>query len=122
MNIKEEDGGRLLLSRLESISEEIQLLALNIAVAAAKMAQKKDPGLEVHHKLSTLVNRATQAVKQMNKIVNAAKTESLPDRNPGDMNGMENDRDFMDNIEISLNAIIADSERITRLLNDVKKR
>ena len=110
------------MSRVENVSEEIQLLALNIAVAAAKMAQKKDPGLEVHHKLSSLVNQTTQAVREMNKIVKAAKSEGVVDH--GSMNNGDDsyDHGFIENIEPSLNGIIADSERITTLLHALKKR
>jgi len=110
-----------LVKRLESVSEEIQLLALNIAVAAAKMAQKKDPGLEVHHKLSNLVNQATQAVKQMNKIVKAAKTENMPANDYAESEGIHGDPDFIYNIEFSLKSIISDSERIAKLLHGLKK-
>jgi len=111
-----------LLSRVEDVSEEIQLLALNIAVAAAKMAQKKDPGIEVHHKLSSLVNQTTQAVKEMNKIVRAAKIEGVIDHDSSDNGDTGYDQGFAENIEPSLNGIIADSERITRLLHALKKR
>ncbi|MEE9554267.1 MAG: hypothetical protein V3W18_08220 [candidate division Zixibacteria bacterium] len=115
-------GDNTLLGRVENVSEEIQLLALNIAVAAAKMAQKKDPGLEVHHKLSSLVNQATRAVKDMNKIVKAAKTEGIVENNPVNDADTDIDFGFAENIESSLNGIIADSERITRLLHELKKR
>ncbi len=111
-----------LVSRVENVSEEIQLLALNIAVAAAKMAQKKDPGLEVHHKLSSLVNQTTQAVREMNKIVKAAKTERVVDHGSTDKADASCDHGFIENIEPSLNGIIADSERITTLLHALKKR
>jgi len=111
-----------LLNKVEVVSEEIQLLALNIAVAAAKMAQKRDPGLEVHHKLSSLVNQTTQAVRQMNKIVKAARTENLNGSNVDDKLETEIDYGFIEDVESSLNGIIADSERITRLLKDLKKR
>jgi methyl-accepting chemotaxis protein len=121
LKIQKENGPRNLLNRVESVSAEIQLLALNIAVAAAKMAQRKDPGLEVHHKLSNLVNQATQAVRQMNRVVNAAKTEndSAGGRSPGA--DLDTEMDFVENIESSLNDIIADSERITVLLNDLRE-
>ena len=122
MRAPKKHSGDPLLNRVEIVSEEIQLLALNIAVAAAKMAQKKDPGLEVHHKLSSLVNQATQAVRQMNKIVKAAKTEDVVVKNLDEKFETEIDFGFIENIESSLNGIISDSERITRLLHDLKKR
>lgn len=121
MKTHAENNGRNLLSRMESISEEIQLLALNIAVAAAKLAQKKDPGLEVHHKLSSLVNQTTQAIKQMNKIVKAAKTRGMPTDDQSDVQGIHGDPEFVENIESSLHSIISDSERIARLLHNLKK-
>lgn len=122
MKVQSEQGGNRLLNLVEKVSEDIQLLALNIAVAAAKMAQKKDPGLEVHHKLSNLVNQATQAVKQMNRIVRAAKTEDAQRTDIIDQQEIDIDLQFVDDIESSLNGIIADSERITKLLYDLKKR
>lgn len=122
MKIQSENGSHRLLNLVEKVSEDIQLLALNIAVAAAKMAQKKDPGLEVHHKLSSLVNQATQAVKQMNKIVRAAKTDDGQRTDIMDQNEFDVDLQFVEDIESSLNGIIADSERITKLLYDLKKR
>jgi len=122
LKVQSEQGGNRLLNLVEKVSEDIQLLALNIAVAAAKMAQKKDPGLEVHHKLSNLVNQATQAVKQMNRIVRAAKTEDAQRTDIIDQQEIDIDLQFVDDIESSLNGIIADSERITKLLYDLKKR
>lgn len=122
MNPLKKKRDNALVNRVENVSEEIQLLALNIAVAAAKMAQKKDPGLEVHHKLSSLVNQTTQAVREMNKIVKAAKTEGVVDHGSVDNGDASYDYGFVENIEPSLNGIIADSERITRLLQALKKR
>ena len=122
MNSQRKKTPQPLLNKVEVVSEEIQLLALNIAVAAAKMAQKRDPGLEVHHKLSSLVNQTTQAVRQMNKIVKAARTENLNGSNVDDKLETEIDYGFIEDVESSLNGIIADSERITRLLKDLKKR
>ncbi len=122
MNSQRKKTPQPLLNKVEVVSEEIQLLALNIAVAAAKMAQKRDPGLEVHHKLSSLVNQTTLAVRQMNKIVKAARTENLNGSNVDDKLETEIDYGFIEDVESSLNGIIADSERITRLLKDLKKR
>lgn len=122
MKIQKKNEGPELLDRIECVSNDIQLLALNIAVAAAKMAQKKDPGLEVHHKLSQLVNRATQTVKQMTQIINAAKTDNIPTSVIADRRNSRVDRDLIESIEAAMEGIIADSEKITSLLSNLKHR
>jgi hypothetical protein len=109
-----------LLSRLEGVSGEIQLLALNIAVAAAKIAHKQDLGLEVNQRLSQLVNQATQAVKQMNQILTLAGSNNSQYSNGDDSKGF--DHEFIEGIENSMESIISDSEKITRILSSIKKR
>lgn len=122
MKVQKKNEGSELLNRIECVSNDIQLLALNIAVAAAKMAQKKDPGLEVHHKLSQLINRATQTVKHMTQIINAAKTNNEPISIVADRRNVHVDQDLIDNIEAAMQGIIADSEKITSLLSNIKQR
>ncbi len=122
MKVQKKNEGPDLLDRIESVSNDIQLLALNIAVAAAKMAQKKDPGLEVHHKLSQLVNQATQTVKHMTQIINAAKTDDAPGSVIADRRDTRVDQDLIENIEAATQGIIADSEKITSLLSNLRQR
>lgn len=122
MKVQKKNEGSELLNRIECVSNDIQLLALNIAVAAAKMAQKKDPGLEVHHKLSQLINRATQTVKHMTQIINAAKTNNEPISIVADRRNVHVDQDLIENIEAAMQGIIADSEKITSLLSNIKQR
>jgi len=122
LKVRKKNEGPELLDRIESVSNDIQLLALNIAVAAAKMAQKKDPGLEVHHKLSQLVNQATQTVKHMTRIINAAKTNNAPISVIADRQNTRVDQDLIENIEAAMQGIIADSEKITSLLSNLKQR
>ena len=109
-----------LLSRLEGVSGEIQLLALNIAVAAAKIAHKQDLGLEVNQRLSQLVNQATQAVKQMNHVLSLAGSNNA--NSDGGVDGKGFDNEFVAGIENSMESIISDSEKITSILSSIKKR
>lgn len=122
MKVHRKTEGPELLDRIECVSNDIQLLALNIAVAAAKMAQKKDPGLEVHHKLSQLVSRATQTVKHMTQIINAAKTDNAPAGVMADRQDSQVDHNLIESIEAAMQGIIADSEKITSLLSNLKHR
>ena len=64
-----------LIKFVESISEQIQVLALNIAVAAARMSARKELNIEINSKLSKLVSQATLAVKNMNHVLQAAGAE-----------------------------------------------
>jgi hypothetical protein len=110
-----------ILKHIEAVSGEIQLLALNIAVAAAKMAHNNKIGLEVNQNLASLVNQATQAVKHMNQVIDAAKTE----KGDHDISSVEKrpvDQDLINNIESAMSDIIRDSEKIVGLLSNVKKR
>lgn len=116
MSLTEEIDGDKLLSRIESVSGEIQLLALNIAVAAAKMAHKQELGLEVNQGLSQLVNEATQAVKQMNQVLSVAGASKA---NDSDRKGV--DLELLESIESSMRSIISDSEKITKILSGIKK-
>lgn len=122
MRVKGKDEGQRLLDRIEHVSNDIQLLALNIAVAAAKMAQKQQPGLEVHQKLSQLVNLATKTVKHMNQIVTAAKADKETGTDVSSRDGEQVDDELIRNIESAMQAIISDSEKINRLLAGIKQR
>ena len=122
MKAQKREYGAGLLDHVENVSSEIQLLALNIAVAAAKMAHKRNLGLEVNHKLSRLVSQATQAVKHMNQILSAAKTEKISGGIFSDQRGGLVDRELIENIETALSGIIKDSERIVKLLAAVRRR
>ena len=118
MSLTEEIDGDKLISRIESVSGEIQLLALNIAVAAAKIAHKQELGLEVNQGLSQLVNEATQAVKQMNQILSVAGAS----KGKGDREQTGVNLELLEGIESSMRSIISDSEKITKILASVKKR
>lgn len=122
MKVKDSEEGQRLLERIESVSNDIQLLALNIAVAAAKMAQKQHPGLEVHQKLSQLVNQATQTVKHVNQIITAARADNETGTSVSDRSKAQVDDELIRNIESAMEAIISDSEKITRLLTGIKQR
>lgn len=111
-----------LISFIESVSEQIQILALNIAVVAAKMSYRKELGLEVNNKLSQLVNQVTLAVKDMGHILRAART----DRPKGDIfaegYNVKVDPELVKNIEVGLNKIMEDSQKIMEMLNNVKQK
>jgi hypothetical protein len=115
-----ENGSDELLSHLEGASGRIQLLALNIAIAAAKITHQRDLGLEVNQRLSQLVNEATQAVRQMNHVL------SLAGSNNANRGAKDEDKGFdpelIQGIENSMESIIADSERIAHILSSIKKR
>jgi hypothetical protein len=109
-----------ILEYIETVSGEIQLLALNIAVAAAKLAHNNKIDVEINQNLANLVNQATRAVKNMNQVIDAAKAEK------GDLGILSEhnepvDQELMTSIESSMSDIIRDSERIVRLLSGVKK-
>ncbi len=111
-----------MLKYIESVSNDIQLLALNIAVAAAKLAHNQKIGIEVNQNLSSLVNRATQAVKQMNQVIDAAKAEKKSEFASSDNKDEPVDQELIENIEAVMSDIVRDSEKIVRLLAEVKKR
>lgn len=121
MKTDNETDDRGVLKHIEQVSGEIQLLALNIAVAAAKMAHNNTIETEVNRNLANLVNQATQAVKHLNRIVDAARARKDSQsvlNNPLDE---PVNQELIDNIESVMNDIIRDSERIIKLLVNVKK-
>jgi hypothetical protein len=122
LKVKGREEGQRLLERIEHVSNDIQLLALNIAVAAAKMAQKQQPGLEVHRKLSQLVNLATKTVKHMNQIVTAARADKDSGTEVSSPGSEQVDEELIQNIESAMQAIISDSEKINRLLAGIRQR
>jgi len=111
-----------LLKYLESVSGEIQLLALNIAVAAAKIAHRQDLGVELNQRLSQLVNQATQTVKQMNQVLSAAGADKRGKGAPGDGDDKLANGGMLYDIESSMESIINDSEKITNILSKIKRR
>lgn len=111
-----------LLNYIETVSGEIQLLALNIAVAAAKLAHNQKIGEEVNQNLSNLVNQATQAVKQMNLVIDAAKTDKKPTNFFTDIKAEPVDQELIEDIEIAMGLIVKNSEKIVRLLAEVKTK
>ena len=110
-----------LIKTVETVSEKIQVLALNIAVAAAKMSYRQQVGLEVNNKLSQLVNQATLAVKDMSQILRAAKTDKPKANLLGESYENKVDQDLLRGIETALNAIVEDSQKIMDMLNKVKQ-
>lgn len=122
MNADRKTDQKGILDYLEAVSGEIQLLALNIAVAAAKLAHNNKIGVEVNQNLSNLVNQATRAVKQMNQVIDAAKIEKSSRNAFNDVKDEPVDGGLTENIESAMSDIIRDSERIVRLLANVKKR
>lgn len=120
MNIDKKMTQNQILEYIETVSGEIQLLALNIAVAAAKLAHNNKIDIEINQNLANLVNQATRAVKHMNQVIDAAKAEKgdqgILTENKGPV-----DQELMTNIESSMSDIIRDSEKIVRLLSGVKK-
>lgn len=110
-----------LIKTIESVSEQIQVLALNIAVAAAKMSYRKEIALDVNNKLSQLVNQATLAVKNMGYILQAAKSDRQKKNIMTEDLDIKNDSEVVSNIESSLNAILDDSQKILEMLKKVKQ-
>jgi hypothetical protein len=109
-----------ILEYIETVSGEIQLLALNIAVAAAKLAHNNTIDVEINQNLANLVNQATRAVKHMNQVIDVAKAEK-GDQGILSENNVPVDQEFMTAIESSMSETIRDSERIVRLLSGVKR-
>lgn len=113
---------RNLVDLIESISEQIQVLALNIAVAAAKMSFNKEITLDVNSKLSQLVNQATTAVKNMSHVLRAARADKPKRDLFADDARSRIDSEIIQNIEHSLQTILDDSQKIMSMLNEVKHR
>lgn len=122
MNTDNRTDQKEILDYIETVSGEIQLLALNIAVAAARLAHSNKIGIEVNQNLANLVNQATRAVKQMNQLIDVAKSEKSSRKNLAEINDKSPDGDFPGDIDSVMSDIIRDSEKIVRLLSDVKKR
>ncbi|MCD6162452.1 MAG: hypothetical protein J7K40_08580 [candidate division Zixibacteria bacterium] len=110
-----------LIKTVESVSEQIQVLALNIAVAAAKMSFRKEIAPDVNNKLGQLVNQATLAVKNMGYILRAAKSERQKKDILTEEMDIKNDSETVSNIENSLNTILNDSQKILEMLKKVKQ-
>jgi hypothetical protein len=110
-----------LIKTVEAVSEKIQVLALNIAVAAAKLSYRQQMGLEVNNKLSQLVNQTTLAVKDMGQILRAAKTDSAKANAFSESYDNKINTELLGNIEVALNAIVEDSQKIMDMLNKVKQ-
>jgi len=111
-----------ILKYLEGVSGEIQLLALNIAVAAAKIAHRQDLGAELNQRLSQLVNQATQTVKQMNQVLSAAGSEKRRKGTIEEADDKAGADDIFYDIESAMESIINESERITSILSKIKRR
>jgi hypothetical protein len=122
LKIQEEKNSDAIIDRIEHVSSEIQLLALNIAVAAAKITHKEAMSPEVNERLSQLVNQATRTVRQMNQILTAAGSKSDANRITSDVEARIVDRNLIDCIESTMEAIISDSDKITHILAGLKKR
>jgi len=110
-----------LIKAVETVSERIQVLALNIAVAAAKMSYRQQLTPDVNTRLSQLVNQATQTVKNMGQILKAAKTDKAKPDFLSDAADNKVDPELVRNIESALDAIVDESRKIMDMLNQVKK-
>ncbi|OQX92733.1 MAG: hypothetical protein B6D58_01480 [candidate division Zixibacteria bacterium 4484_95] len=111
-----------LIGFIESTSERIQILALNIAVVAAKMSYNKELGLDVNNKLNQLVNQVTLAVKNIGHILRAAKTNKMKNDVFTEGYNVRVNPELVNDIEIGLNKIMEDSQKIMEMLNKVKQK
>ncbi len=112
-----------LIKTVEAVSEKIQILALNIAVAAAKMSYRQQLTGEVNSKLSRLVHQATLAVKNMNQVIDAARMNMTSGKfREATAEEAKIGEDHARNIEIALKSIIDDSQKIMEMLAKVKQR
>ena len=111
-----------LIKFVESISEQIQVLALNIAVAAARMSARKELNIEINSKLSKLVSQATLAVKNMNHVLQAAGAEKTGKNIAENIYSLKNDSEVISHIESSLTAILNDSQKILDMLREEKQK
>lgn len=110
-----------LVKVIESVSEQIQILALNIAVAAAKMAHQKEITHDVNNKVSQLVNQATLAVKNMGYILRAASSDKPKQDVFADGLDIKVDSEMVSSIESSLQKILDDSQKILKMLDKIKQ-
>lgn len=109
------------LKYIETVSGEIQLLALNIAVAAAKLAHNDRIDVEINQNLASLVNQATRAVKNMNQVVDAARAGGGDPKIFSESRGPV-DQELIIDIESAMSDIIRNSEKIVKLLSGVRNR
>jgi ABC-type phosphate/phosphonate transport system substrate-binding protein len=110
-----------LVGSIESVAEQIQVLALNIAVAAAKLSYRKQLDPDVNDKVSKLVNQATLAVKGMNNMLRAVKHDK-PKKNILDrVDNADFDAAKIREMENTLAAILDDSQKIVAMLQKVKQ-
>ena len=114
------DNRANLIKAIESVSEQIQILALNIAVAAAKMSIRKELSADVNNRLSQLVNQATQAVKNMGYVLRAAKSEKPKQDILAKDYEIDVNSEMVSDIECSLKTILNDSQKIMEMLEKVK--
>ena len=117
--MKENRGN--LIKTIESVSEQIQILALNIAVAAAKMSIRRELSGDVNNRLSQLVNQATQAVKNMGYVLRAARSDKPKQDILVKDFEINIDSKIVSDIECSLNSILDDSQKIMEMLEKVKQ-
>lgn len=110
-----------LIKTIESVSEQIQILALNIAVAAAKMSFRKELSVDVNSRLSQLVNQATQAVKKMGYVLRAARSDKPKQDILTKDYEINIDSKIVSDIEYSLETILNDSQKIMEMLIKVKQ-
>lgn len=116
------DEHKNLVNVIESISEQIQVLALNIAVAAAKISFKQKLSSDVNGKLSQLVNHATLAVKNMGQVLRAARSDKPKNDILRDNSTSVMDSALINDIESSLSTILSDSQKIMEMLEKVKQK
>jgi len=110
-----------IIRTVEHVSEQIQVLALNIAVAAAKLSYRKEFSQEVNNKLSRLVEQATKAVKNMRHIVKAARSDRPKEDIFSEGHDLRIDSETVANIEKSMADILDESQKILECLSRIRQ-
>jgi hypothetical protein len=105
-----------LIDRVESLNEEVRVLALNLAIYLAKVRDDSNQLRRMEHEFIRLVNGTVKVVQQLAGVIGAARKAELglPDSVPPPTNVAE--------LEERLRAVLDQCTMIMTLLNKQERR
>ena len=108
-------SGENWLGQVETLAEEVKILALNLAISLAKSKEQVRDLKFLEPEFTKLINSSVEVIREINSIVRAFRNEEKMAYAP------RRDSRSLDQIESSLNEILGLSRRVLETVSHLKK-
>jgi methyl-accepting chemotaxis protein len=109
-------AGENWLGQVESLADEVKILALNLAISLAKSRDQVRELKFLEPEFTKLINGSVEVIREINSIMKAFRNEEKMVYSP------KKDSRNLDQIESSLNEILGLSHRVLETVSQLKKK